>query len=416
MDKLLKSDKNQRILSLTICALLSYMPILLFVKSVLRFFVPPSFNYDTYAIMLILFILFIKSLFVISNNIKIDILYVLAFIIICFSITYLVFSENRIFMFTSFFDVVYNPLYILLVYSFSGYIFIRYIYDYELFIMYMSYISIIVVLVSIITYFIQLQFYNGVDLDYMTFSYNMTIHTMLLINNFLYKKKKLFGIFGLIGLIIILFTGARGAIVSVLATLLIYLMCRRTSIVRKYNFMLILVIALLILALFYKDIIKLLIFISEQFGINSRTLHTILEGSFLDSSGRFDIQKDIINNYTLWGLGLYGDRRVSYLSTYAHNFFVEIFAHFGFILGPFIILLIIYIILRGLLSKNDNLCLLTASFLSAGFMKLMFSGSYLNQEPAFFILLGLGVNALYDRRRGKNEDFSTMQYNDSSNS
>ncbi len=121
------------------------------------------------------------------------------------------------------------------------------------------------------------------------------------------------------------------------------------------------------------------------------------------------LNKEQIEAITFLGKGLYGDRIVS--DMYAHNILIELLVQYGFILGFLIIIIIIYIIGNGVFSINKRINNLSIIFISSGFLKLFITGSYLNQEPCFYILLGLGMNAIFERMKCKNENSMVNQHN-----
>ena len=84
---------------------------------------------------------------------------------------------------------------------------------------------------------------------------------------------------------------------------------------------------------------------------------------------------------------------------YAHNIFIEIFVHYGIIFGIVLTCILVSIILAGLFRTSRTKSVVTFTLLSAGFLKLLFSGSYLNQEPAFYALLGLCVSTLSKQKK-----------------
>ena len=94
----------------------------------------------------------------------------------------------------------------------------------------------------------------------------------------------------------------------------------------------------------------------------------------------------------LLGHGLWGDR-VILNGRYPHNIIAEILIDYGWILGSGILILLICIILRGLHKANVLMSIVLCSLLSTGIVKLLLSGSFVNQEPAFYVLIGLCVNS-----------------------
>ena len=80
---------------------------------------------------------------------------------------------------------------------------------------------------------------------------------------------------------------------------------------------------------------------------------------------------------------------------YTHNILLEIIGNFGIIIGSILIILLIFLIVRSLLSKEKKYTNLIIIWLSLGFFHLMVSGSYLT-DIKFWILLGLLFNKSRD--------------------
>lgn len=125
--------------------------------------------------------------------------------------------------------------------------------------------------------------------------------------------------------------------------------------------------------------------------------------SLIDPNGR-DYVKNAVVQYTkdspMWGNGLYSDRKATamYLPTswtlngaYAHNIFYEIWCDFGYVLGSFILLLILLEIVRALLTTNFEKRALLVVLLISYFVMLFLSSSYL-EAPGFFLTLGFCIS------------------------
>lgn len=405
MDDSICIEKEQKMISISICALISYQPIVSLINTIVNLFVSTKFIYDSLFCYLILLFIIIKATFVTFKHIKIDILFLTLFYLSAYLITYLFFNANRNYMFTNIFDLMGNPLYVLFILTFPGYIFARNISNYHIFNSIMYAFSIIVVILSALT-FIVLSI-NSKQPPYMTFSYNMLVHTSFLLISFLKNKRILTGMVSMLGIFMIFIGGARGPIVIVLTVFIIYYIFRKERLIKKIFSLSTMSIVILLI---YYNFNKILIYISNftiDMGINSRTIKLIINNQFLNSSGRDIISQQQLDSFTPLGLGLYGDRVIS--DVYAHNLFVEILVQFGLIFGCTILGLIIYVIARGLLSKNIYIRDLMIVFITSGFLKLFLSGSYLNQEPCFYVLLGFGINAICEGAKGRRKAMKNVK-------
>lgn len=127
----------------------------------------------------------------------------------------------------------------------------------------------------------------------------------------------------------------------------------------------------------------------DSVGIHSRTLSLLISDQAFQDSGRGYIYDKVYMALgdKLWGLGLYGDRRILG-GFYCHNIFLEMMVNWGyvgvFILWPiiFVKLTILYFNLNNV-NKNRFVCY-TLVLLGP----LMFSNSYL-LDPSFGIYCGL---------------------------
>ncbi|GAG27707.1 unnamed protein product, partial [marine sediment metagenome] len=95
--------------------------------------------------------------------------------------------------------------------------------------------------------------------------------------------------------------------------------------------------------------------------------------------------KEIVNK-PLLGIGIEGDVRLA--GGYAHNLFLELLADFGIIFGTIIIIILLFLIIKSLLTKNKEKYRMIIIWLSLGFVSLMFSGTYMD-TIGFWIFLGL---------------------------
>lgn len=126
-----------------------------------------------------------------------------------------------------------------------------------------------------------------------------------------------------------------------------------------------------------------------------RVLTKLSDNEFASSESRQWITKtllDAVDNGPLFGYGLAGDRGISGI-LYAHNFAVELFVAFGYVLGGLILVfLAIYVAGAFLRAKRIE----ERSFLVlliCCFMKLMFSGTYM-EDYDIWILLGYSTSLI----------------------
>lgn len=225
----------------------------------------------------------------------------------------------------------------------------------------------------------------------MAFSYYLLLPALVFIS----RKNLIYSLFFVLICIMIIMIGSRGplavALIYSFYLLLIDSKSRRNILMITFLFILLIVSFLTIFVNFMNDI-----------GISSRTLELIFEGNIAKDSNRSwvysIIWRSILDSPVL-GHGLFGDRLLLN-GDYSHNIFLEIFHHFGFILGSFIILLIFYSIIKVLvLSDKDSRKLLIMLFCYC-FIPFFVSKSYL-KDPGLGILLG-AVISISDSQVQKN--------------
>ena len=200
------------------------------------------------------------------------------------------------------------------------------------------------------------------------------------------------------GSLCVLACGARGAVVSLLLflMLLLGLTIKRNMSTKNIITGIILVMPLLLIIIFYKDIVVFVASIFERNGIDSRFISALLEGSLLEDSGRNSIIDAIIRavKYNPFGYGFFGDRYATVTfglekPYYAHNIFYELVCHLGIIVGPIFIIHFLWRLYRTLIySRKASVSKIILILIPFGLFQLLFSSSYLECVP-FFMLLGL---------------------------
>lgn len=213
-------------------------------------------------------------------------------------------------------------------------------------------------------------------------SYDMSFsYALLLPSLVLYARKKWYSVAGAFFLVfVVLAIGSRGAIVAFFLYIIYDAFFNDRRVLIPLGILLGLVIVF----------IPVFLSFLESFGISSRTLKLLLAGVGGDLSNRdilYGQAWDALSQKPLLGLGLYGDRPL-FDGFYCHNFFLEICVHFGIILGPLILLSItgLFLFLWYKLNRKNRAVLV--KYFCAGFVPLMASGSYLN-ENNFGIFAGV---------------------------
>ena len=393
------NNNEQKIYCITVGALLSYLPLTDFLNNFFNVVLRFGTSLDTLLCYVVLWMLVLWPMYYIHKNIKRDISVIFIVLLVAWFLSYgyLAGAEKPELFFTSWIDIHGNPFYIFFAYAFFGYVATRYITDYDLLQRVLVRFSVVVVVCSTMSFFLTLS--SKFQAQYMVFSYNMTMQSVFLFLYYFEKRNPLHLVVGILGISMILMAGCRGAIVCVLGCVLLYAFFGRMKMSKKILLVFVLAIAAVLVFINFYAILDYLIELAEEMKMSSRTLRLIQDGEFFEDSGRGKIQEQIIEKFDVVGYGLYGDRIITKENTYAHHLFLEIICHYGYMLGIFLILVIMNTVFKGLFTKNSKIRFLVIVMLSTGLFKLFFSGSYLNQEPAFYVLLGLCVNAIVERRK-----------------
>ena len=231
------------------------------------------------------------------------------------------------------------------------------------------------------------------------FGYSVLVTVLYFAAEAFLNQKKLYYIPFAVGSVFILLGGSRGAIIWVLAVFVLMLPYRwHTMKTREKTIFLLLLIVftpiVILLYLNYTQVVQWIIAFMSRHGISSRTITTLLNGEFADMNGRDEIYQITIARIKeggLWGNGVFGERVVvgqKFRWGYAHNFFLELYAAFGYVGGTLLSVLLIYRIIRTAIycrSTAEQIIFITF-FVSS--LKLLLSDSFWFNS-SFWALLAL---------------------------
>lgn len=351
-------------------------------------------SYIFFAILIGLFLIGICSLLFENIKTRVDCLIVFAFFICAYLFSLILFPQNSKYLFTTPTDFFGNPIYTLFVLSLPGYLFARYLKDYTLFCSIMRKYAYVVVILSVIVFFFMRDSFSA---QYLSFAYNMLFHLLLLV---FYKPKRgriLHYIIVVFGIFVFVIGGARGALVAFVVCCVAYILLANKRTIKKILLTVSAGIVACVFMIMKNEILALLVPWLTKMNINSRTIEKMLASEMWNSSGRDEIAKELFTNINIFGHGMMGDR-VLCSGLYAHNMFLEIICDFGIILGVVLSLTIIVVIAVGVLKKTQRNQAWIILLVSTGFLKLMLSGSFLNIEPAFYVLMGFCVNSFMENK------------------
>jgi hypothetical protein len=393
----MKRLKEQSTVSILICIFLFIPQINYYINAILQigFTINSLYITPVVYICLILFALY-SYYFCIRNSSKA--LPTIMIAIFIFVVSYLLFPDNRQFMFTAISDGVNNPTYRLFFYALPLLLLVFTLDQYNVLYKMIVKFSIVNTIIAVFAY-VFVVMYKGQHFEYMTFSYNMLFGVCICLYHGIKYKHILCLSLGLIGSLVIIFGGARGAVLSLMVffCLYIFFLRKNKNYLKRLLFIFLLLIGMFSIYFYFDSIIQSMISVGNDFGISSRSLTRLAEESFAVSEGRAEIISAIyagIEDSPIIGHGIWGDRAVALNygygeGTYAHNIILEIICQFGIVIGSFLIIFLLYLIIRRIIRNDKSLYyVILFATIPNGLIKLLLSGSYLT-EPYFFLLLGL---------------------------
>lgn len=217
------------------------------------------------------------------------------------------------------------------------------------------------------------------------FGYDILFLFVLFIELYRKEKKKYYLLFSGISLVCILIAGSRGPLLGVALILLIQFWDKvRNLSIQKRAIVVSLFGALLVFVVVNISNIMIMIgLLLQRFGISSRTVMLFASGNYNYDSGRsvlWGIAIELIRTGGPFGYGMYGDRYVIASQTsmwigYCHEIALEILVDFGYLLGGFILAILIYRIIKNLRSPESEWRSIYLIFLISA-SQLILSGSF----------------------------------------
>lgn len=197
----------------------------------------------------------------------------------------------------------------------------------------------------------------------LSFGYDMMFPFTVFFTIALKSHKPIHYALALFSAILIITNGGRGSTVVLamffMLLIIISIIDGKTSPVKKFFLVSSIIVVGIILIAFGEELLALLISILKSHNINSRSIETLLNGSFSDSNGRELIWKTVIEAIRkggLFGYGLFGDRPFVapiHVAGYSHNLFLELLVSFG-IVGAFVIVCIIVDAVKMIIFCKDE--------------------------------------------------------------
>lgn len=246
--------------------------------------------------------------------------------------------------------------------------------------------------------------------DSMSTAYKVLPSVMYLIYWTLVHKRVRDWLFSMVGIVLVLLCGTRGPIVVILCFVLVETVIRLFA--GTFSWKRLPGLCLLLLAVvwllndnIFQSLMEFLLIKFREMGFSTRIFEYVLRGDFSVSNSRDAMATEIlgaIGNNPVFGYGFMGDRIVLN-GNYAHNLALELWCQFGIFVGSFILIGVVAVPIAAMWKNRKSQRLHLLLMLSCVvFVKLMLSGSYVN-EKYFFLLLGLAMGQLRSARAGEGE-------------
>lgn len=298
-------------------------------------------------------------------------------------------------------NIIQSNVLLLMLLYFPVFLLLQQEIDFRLLMKYLWRGSLVTLLLAMVTFLTMLAV--GTTIDYMSFAYLMLSPIMIC---FIEggRKKGAWLAFPVIASGILFVIGCRGAVAALAVFFMLCFFVFYLKGGRKGNRLFLkaaLLIAVIIAGLNMNSILRIIVGELNSFGFSSRTVEKILlgNGAFMQSKGRQSIWNQAVGSIGVFGKGLFGDRTVLldeyHNPTYPHNFILEIMIDFGIIVGPILILLFVFLIMRAVFIalKSGEIQRIQMAFamLAVIFVKHMVSTSFLTSFD-FWFYVGLALN------------------------
>ncbi len=233
--------------------------------------------------------------------------------------------------------------------------------------------------------------------DNLFISYSVLPHTLMLLW-YAFDKKRLHHIaLAALGVIFLLSMGSRGPVLSTIVFIMLYLIYNSRGRFVKRFFTVILpitIVGVIIISGAWEDVLLWLRDIIIDMNLSTRVIDSILfdagEGSNEMRMGLYKTLLEHIEKRPFFGYGIYGDWNIINYSS--HQMVLELWIHYGVILGSVLLLSGLWIIFRGFrkkVSRSSQVFIII--MISYALVRGLYTGTYLSDY--IFMMLGFSVAA-----------------------
>ena len=189
----------------------------------------------------------------------------------------------------------------------------------------------------------------------------------------------------------ILFVGSRGPFICVIAFIIIeLLLSKRYSRKKKVGIIIFICVCLGIILINFNKILMFMYKVSIDIGFDSRSILLLMQGEAVShDSGRNVLQEyymELIQRKPILGYGIMGE----WISdgTYPHNIVLEFLLAFGYPIGIFFLVVLLFILVKAVRKTSDIYSNAIIILFVSYCMHLFVSGTYLKVWQ-FFVCLAL---------------------------
>ncbi|MDN3643786.1 hypothetical protein QWY87_13800 [Lutimonas halocynthiae] len=269
---------------------------------------------------------------------------------------------------------------------------------------YLTYSSCIAICFGFFTVYSYSLLYNDRVFPYMAFSNQILFPIVFLIFSYGRIRKWLSLLFIFTGVLLVFIYGSRGAQLSIILSIIVSFMVFFKPTLKTIGLILTIIILIFFIDISLDNINLVLI----DMDVYSRSISLLLNDDITNTSGRDMLYDSVVNLIydNPFGKGFFytGDL---FTGSYSHNIILDFFLHFGIVLGSLLLFLLLMLSLKKIFQFNlfiDSIFFMSI-FFSVGFVKMLFSSTYLS-EPFFFILIALLININKNRKHSLNEKYS----------
>lgn len=262
---------------------------------------------------------------------------------------------------------------------------------------------------------------NGTVLedDNMYAAYNLLPSVMYLVYYAMIRNRKKYWLIAVLSACSMFVFGTRGPILCIIIFVAVYYLYENlTSHIGKKFILLFLVVAVLLFVFVYEDVfLKILSAVAsvfEKIGFSTRIFDFYLAGDVAVSKGRDYLTSEVIDaiiRNPIVGYGMVGDQYL--LGVYCHNLILEMWCHYGIILGTLVLAILATVSVLALVrsSKSKKLFYFALMLICMVYVKLMLSSTY-TVEPYFYFMIGIFMGIKRKMLRAPSGFISREKYGD----